>query len=316
MASIEPVVMTVVPEKKEEIRVYTPVRSRRPSISGTPTPASPNLSLPISRLHKRSLSVEGTQAGFVQEAPDSPFRSGRYDQIGGVPQPLSWGKDSCSSLLQSHYGMESFSSTVDNGNGGGFGSISHGGESSFLARTEAVWTYYAKSATVTELSRKGLYRLSEDVLDEFIERYKAKLRKVHEDDPMYGATEVDRDLRADLPIMLPAKIKEGRKVVEHDDFVKYIMKYAMSKLCESPGQISRAGSRRPSVSLTRAPSMCALRGDSRETTAAVASPKATSTSQALISKQNFIRGWRSCQAEIFALINNADGTQASICAIM
>jgi hypothetical protein len=320
----------------EENQSSTPVRSRRPSLSGTHMPNSSGRPL-----HQRSMSVDvprkllldqsGTRTPIsigsnspprrlsingghhaAPDCPDSPFRSGRYDQIGGVPQPMSWANrtNSCSNLLQSRYGSEALSAAVEHPSVGG------GVDSSFLARTESVWAYYAKSASATELSKKGLYRLSEDVLDEFIERYKARLRKIHEDDKSYGQAEVDRDLRADLPLMLPAKMREGQQVLGHDDFVKYIMKYAMNKLIGSAGQVSRSVSRRPSVSLSRAPGDNTAAGNGNGVLAAAVAALSESPTSGLIKKREFIRGWRSCQAELFALVHNADGRNASICSIM
>ena len=333
LMSGEALAMTAVPEKEGEIQTYTPGHSRRPSISGTLVGLCTELS-PLGRPKQRSLSVDMTRrillsstgdaerstngartpngastsrAFSPRDAPDSPFRSGRYDQIGGVPQPLSW-VNSSSNLLQSRYGATSFSVS---------GAPAEE-DISFLARTEAVWTYYAKAPSATELSKKGLYRLSEDVLDEFIERYKAKLRKVHENESSYGQAEVDRDLRADLPIMLPAKLKEGQQVLGHDNYVKYIMRYAINKLATSAGQVSTPVSRRPSVSHSRRPTVSLSHAPSLFSSSPAAGDDVapSALSMGLIKKSDFIRGWRSCQAELFALINNADGKLGGICAIM
>ena len=101
----------------------------------------------------------------------------------------------------------------------------------WAARTEELWCYYAGRGA-THMPKKSLMQLSEDLFAEFIAKYKLKLRNdfiARHPNKEYSDAQCDKDLRTDLPFLLPAKPSSSDKP-EADDYVHYIYRFTTREM--------------------------------------------------------------------------------------
>jgi len=74
------------------------------------------------------------------------------------------------------------------------------------AKTDKLWRHYAGSGDAKYMYKKGAMQLSADLFEEFLERYREKLRETSKLPPgQYTDEKVEADLHADLPHLLPAQ---------------------------------------------------------------------------------------------------------------
>lgn len=117
----------------------------------------------------------------------------------------------------------------------------------WAARTEELWTHYA-GRTATHMPKKALLQLSEDLFSEFLAKYREKLsaefaaaHAKHPTKKIYTDEQREKDLRKDLPFLLPAKPSSGGEKPEPDDYVHYIYRFATREMRRHGGGSNAAG---------------------------------------------------------------------------
>ena len=98
-------------------------------------------------------------------------------------------------------------------------------------RVTEIWELYA-GRNAQLLHKRELVQLCEDLFDEIQSRYRRRLRletKLTE----YPDSQVEADLQADLPLILPASTNEPSKIPIRRDYIRYLFQRLMSSMIHS-----------------------------------------------------------------------------------
>lgn len=142
-------------------------------------------------------------------------------------------------------------------------------------RVSQIWELYAGKRDSKYMYKRELLQLCEDLFDEVETRYRLRLRQTtHSND--YTSEQMEKDLKNDLPYILPAKSSDGSSSQpSRQDYIRYIYRNCIHIMMKSvPKNLS--------VHIDRS---------------GTNSPKVT--------KQEFMMGWKSCNTLLFASIDDA-----------
>ena len=197
------------------------------------------------------------------------------------------------------------------------------------------------------MPKKALMQLSEDLFTEFLAKYRSKLsadfaaahsattKKIYTDEQR------EKDLRKDLPFLLPAKPASGSgNKPEVDDYVNYIYRFAVWEMRRSgsaaPGASAAAnglGSIRSGSGVDQSPSMRSKRavgnnsprGGSMFNLDSPVGPAHSSGSPGLSSERSgstlltraeFTRGWGHCHDLLFKCMDAEKERPGTPCKLM
>lgn len=283
-----------------KISTTKPVGDRRPSVDSIARrPSIDAIAAQQQNGSMRRPSIDSIKAGAMRE---------RKPSIDFVPTSIRAGMagGGSVSLFERNAGATG-SAAAAAATGGGGGTSIQAREAS-AARTEELWIHYAGRGA-NHMHRRGLLQLSEDIFYEFTMKYRSKLtaqaaaknaKKSIKDQRVYTEELLERDLKTDLPFLLPAYTTNKDHIPSHEEYVTYIFRFAMKEMKRVAGSSNGGGNNTPG-GMTDSPGSA---GGSMQEKA----PKLT--------KIEFIVGWTHCHELLFQAIDKEDTEGSTLCKLM